>query len=98
VKWLNAPIPAVYRRARLRYLAILHYLGRNKLALATIVLALFGWLALTHGLVQALDVSWLWFVSLGLLALGLAGFRLIGRVLRDGLYVLTRDDKDTKKE
>lgn len=83
---------------RLRLLPLAHYLGRNGAALATIAVALLGWLLLTHGLVRAFDATWLWHISLGALALGLAGYRLVARVLRDGLYVLTRDDDSTPKD
>lgn len=77
---------------RLPYLPVRHYLERNGRALVTIGAALVGWCLLTHGLAVALRAPWIWYLSLGTLMMGLAGFRLVGTVLRDGLYLLTRDD------
>lgn len=83
------------RTGELRYRAVLHYLGRYRAELLTSLAALAGWGAITHGVVRALDASWLWWISGGLLLLGLVGYRLLLRVLRDGLYVLSRDDDTT---
>lgn len=57
-----------------------------------------GWLLITLGVVLATSAHWLWFISVGGLFLGGAGFRLIGRVIMHGLYLPTIESEPTPAE
>ena len=48
-----------------------------------------GWACIAWALALLLG-AWVWPLALGLLLLSAAGWRLVGRVARDGLYTLTR--------
>lgn len=49
-----------------------------------------GWALVTWGLASLLDWR-VWPISTGILFLGLTGYRLILRMLLDGVYVLSRE-------
>ena len=54
---------------------------------------LMGWALLTYTAASLVSM-WAYPVSVGLLLLGLAGFRLIATILWEGLYSLSRDDEE----
>jgi hypothetical protein len=69
-----------------------HALWRVRAELAVSAALLGGWAACTAG-VAALTAPAAWPISAGLLLLSLCGWRFLGRIARDGLYVLTREDR-----
>jgi len=54
---------------------------------------LIGW-GLTTCTFADLYGDWIWKLSGGLFLLGLVGYRFIFKILLDGLYVLSLDDKE----
>ncbi len=65
------------------------WLRANLARVATACIWIAGWAFLTSA---AADWS-VWRFSAGLLCLSLGGWRLLFVVLRDGLYLLTREDR-----
>lgn len=83
---------AWYRRAVLVYLTTrwgVVVSVRAELAVTAAVIG--GWLLLTYG-VASLTAPIAWAFSGGLLLLSLCGWRFLWRLVRDGLYELTRGD------
>jgi hypothetical protein len=54
--------------------------------------ALGGWYALTYGLAGLLGTK-VWPLSVGVLLLSGCGWKLLWRIVTDGLYDLTREEK-----
>ncbi|PRX19222.1 hypothetical protein BX659_1393 [Orenia metallireducens] len=52
-----------------------------------------GWIFVTWSLVDLFG-NWIWKLSGGLLLLGLVGYRFIFKIVLDGLYVLSLEDKE----
>lgn len=52
-----------------------------------------GWLLITAG-IAALTSRVAWLFSLGVLLISLGGWRLLWRMATDGLYALTREERD----
>ena len=62
-----------------------------KAEILTTSAALAGWLLVTWGAAE-LTTCWLWPISMGILLLGLAGWKFVFGMLADGLYVLSRKE------
>lgn len=68
---------------------------RYRAEILTAVTWLAGWALVTLAVVELTHAPRIvWPASAGLLCLGLGGFRLLGRVVGEGLYVLTREDAE----
>lgn len=79
---------------RSQALAARAWLRKYSAELSTAVAGLAGWLTLTWGLARLLGPV-VWFFGIALLCFSLFGWRLLWQVSTDGLYALTRDEKDT---
>ena len=67
-------------------------LARLRWELLTAAAWLTGWLAITWGLATIPSRGSVWLLSLGLLAIGLGGVRLLWTIFVHGIYALSRED------
>ena len=80
---------------KLRLGAYFGVIWKVRAELLTCLTALAGWTLLTWGIQEVIGSAWVWRVSLGLLLLGLVGFKFLWHILTRGLYLLTRPEKKT---
>lgn len=95
--WLRRDLSTAAYVAQKSCVGAMRWVLRYIAEITTILITLAGWFLITAA-VATLAEPWdlenvVWALSGGLLCLSLAGFKFLGRICKEGLYVLAKQDE-----